>query len=41
MNYKTYEVRVYDNGDKHWYLNNKRHRENGPAIEYANGGKEW
>ena len=29
------------NGDKHWYLNGKRHRENGPAVEYANGDKVW
>ncbi|MGK5053657.1 hypothetical protein [Janthinobacterium sp. RB2P8] len=24
-----------------WYLNDKRHREDGPAIESANGTKEW
>jgi hypothetical protein len=24
-----------------WYLNGKLHREDGPAIEYANGTKEW
>ncbi len=24
-----------------WYLNNKLHRENGPAIEYADGSREW
>jgi len=41
MNHKTYEVRVYENGDKHWYLNGKRHREDGPAIEYSNNHKEW
>ena len=29
------------NGTKHWYINDKRHREDGPAIEYANGRKEW
>ena len=28
-------------GDKYWFLNGKRHRENGPAVEYANGGKCW
>ena len=36
-----YEVEVYANGDKHWYLNGKRHREDGPAIECANGTKHW
>ena len=41
MPYKTYEVSVYDNGDKHWYLNGERHREDGPAIEYAGGDKCW
>ena len=29
------------NGDKHWWLNNKRHREDGPAVEYAGGFKYW
>jgi len=27
--------------DKSWYQNGNRHREDGPAIEYANGDKEW
>ncbi len=26
---------------KEWYLNDKLHRENGPAVEYNNGGKYW
>ena len=38
---KTYKVDVYDNGDKHWYLNGERHREDGPACEWANGTKYW
>ena len=41
MNYKTYEVKVYSNGDKHWHLNGKCHREDGPAIEWADGSKHW
>jgi len=41
MSFKTYEVKVYDNGDKFWYLNGKLHREDGPACECANGDKEW
>ena len=28
-------------GTKLWYLNGRCHRENGPAIEYANGNKWW
>jgi hypothetical protein len=29
------------NGTKIWYRNGKRHREDGPAIEYVNGDKAW
>jgi len=36
-----YEVEVYCNGDKAWYLNGKRHRVDGPAVEAANGTKCW
>ena len=28
-------------GDKCWYLNGKKHRVDGPAIECANGNKVW
>ena len=29
-------------GSKYWYINDKLHREDGPAIEYADGGaKHW
>ena len=38
---KTYTVNVYDNGSKSWYINDKLHREDGPAAEYANGSKHW
>ena len=38
---KTYTVDVYDNGGKDWYLNGKRHREDGPAVEFADGSKSW
>ena len=41
MTYKTYEVRVYADGDKHWYLNGELHREDGPAIEWTDGSKFW
>ena len=36
-----YSVEVYPNGTKAWYLNDKRHREDGPAVEYASGDKSW
>jgi len=36
-----YTVKVYDNGSKSWYLNDKLHRVDGPAIEWASGSKEW
>jgi hypothetical protein len=29
------------NGSKHWYVDGKHHRIDGPAIEYANGSKHW
>ena len=28
-------------GTKRWFLNNGLHREDGPAIEHANGSKCW
>ena len=41
MSYKEYTVKVYENGSKEWFLNGKRHREDGPAYESANGTKHW
>jgi len=32
---------TYSSGNKRWYLNDKLHREDGPAIEYFNGTKAW
>ena len=29
------------NGEKHWWLNGKLHRVDGPAREWADGAKEW
>jgi hypothetical protein len=37
----TYTVEVYESGTKHWYLNGKKHREDGPAVEYIDGGESW
>jgi hypothetical protein len=39
MSQPKMEVDPY--GAKHWFLNGKRHREDGPAIEYASGSKFW
>ena len=39
--YIEYEVKVYGNGDKSWYLNGKLHREDGPAFEWSDGDKSW
>ena len=36
-----YTVKVDEYGDRRWYLNGKLHREDGPAIEYANGTRFW
>ena len=30
-----------ENGDREWYRNGKLHRENGPAVEFADGEKDW
>ena len=39
--FNTQVVLVDQYGDKYWYLNGLLHREDGPAIEYANGTKAW
>ena len=36
-----YNVKVYPHGTKYWFLNGKRHREDGPAIEWPDGSKYW
>jgi hypothetical protein len=38
----VYEIKVdSSSGTKCWILNNKLHREDGPAIECFDGSKEW
>ena len=32
---------INEDGDKHWWVNDKRHREDGPAVEDINGDKFW
>ena len=41
MKHIEYKVKVRADGTKHWFLNGKRHREDGPAIEYTDGTKHW
>jgi len=37
-----YEVKVLDaGGNKFWYLGGERHREDGPACEWADGYNSW
>jgi len=36
-----YTVRVFDDGNRHWFLNGRLHREDGPAIEWSDGSKFW
>jgi hypothetical protein len=31
----------YANGDKFWWLHNRHHRTDGPAIVWADGDTEW
>jgi len=33
--------KIYHDGTKEWWLNGKRHREDGPAVEWPNGYKAW
>jgi hypothetical protein len=35
------ELYEYTNGEKYWFLNDRIHREDGPAIEYVHGDKYW
>jgi hypothetical protein len=38
---KEYTVKVFSNGKQEWYLNDERHREDGPAIIWSDGQQEW
>ena len=35
------KMRVDLDGAKYWYLKGQLHREDGPAIEWADGSKKW
>jgi len=41
MKLKKPTCQIYSNGTKHWFLNGKFHREDGPAVEHSNGYKVW
>ena len=32
---------IYVDGQKEWYLEGYRHREDGPAVIYSNGDEVW
>ena len=36
-----YYTEIDSEGNKFWYLNDKLHRVDGPAIECSNGDKHW
>jgi len=38
---KVYNITIDHWGNRVWYLNGERHREDGPALETAAGGKAW
>ena len=35
------KMKIDPDGSKRWLLNGKRHREDGPAIEWPDGSKFW
>jgi hypothetical protein len=35
------ECRIDEYGSKYWYLNGKRHRTDGPAVEFSEGDNLW
>ena len=41
MKLKKSECKIFPDGTKHWYINGKLHRTDGPAVEYTDGSKEW
>lgn len=38
---ETYIVEVYSSGNRYWYQNDKLHRHDGPAVEFADGYRAW
>ena len=35
------EIKIDEDGTKKYYVNGLLHKEDGPAVEYSNGDKEW
>ena len=35
------ECKIHSSGTKVWYFNNRLSREDGPAVEWADGSKSW
>jgi hypothetical protein len=35
------ELHEHSDGNNWWYLNGVLHREDGPALEFIDGSKEW
>ena len=40
-NYKEYTIRVYKDRTVYYNAKSQRHREDGPAVEWSTGDKEW
>jgi len=38
---RGYEIFEFYNDYRFWYLNGKLHREDGPAVERADGDRAW
>ena len=38
---KSIRTKVYDDEGVKWYLNDKLHKTNGPAVIYFNGNEAW
>jgi len=35
------KMTTWEDGTRKWYLNGIQHREDGPAVIYANGNEAW
>jgi len=41
MKSKIYKVEFFEDGTTYWTVNGKRHREDGPAVKWANGTERY
>lgn len=37
----TKKLKIYANGLKHWFKNDRLHRDDGPAVEWPDGTRKW